>query len=74
MNRWQLLNAFEFSAQLYLVFFWIVGVLTVCEAAILWGINRLLTKLRHPPPFHGRILFSIIAEAPMQVCEIFSEN
>ena len=32
----------------------------------MWGINRLLTKLRHPPNFHGSILFHIVAEAPTE--------
>ncbi len=36
------------------------------EAIIVWGINRLLTKLRHPPKFHGSILFHIVSEAPTQ--------
>lgn len=36
------------------------------EAIIVWGINRLLTKLRHPPKFHGSVLFQIVAEAPTQ--------
>lgn len=32
----------------------------------MWGINRLLTKLRHPPKFHGSVLFHIVSEAPTQ--------
>lgn len=32
----------------------------------MWGINRLLTKLRHPPRFHGSVLFHIVAEAPTE--------
>ena len=65
MTWWQLLNAFQFTSNLYLVFFLIVGILSALLGALLWGINRLLTKLRHPPPFHGRLLLSIISEAPL---------
>lgn len=36
------------------------------EAFIVWGINRLLTKLRRPPRFHGSVLFHIVAEAPTE--------
>lgn len=36
------------------------------EAATVWGVNRLLTKLRHPPRFHGSLLFQIVAEAPTE--------
>lgn len=41
-------------------------IIAVTEAIIVWGINRLLTKLRHPPKFHGSVLFHIVAEAPTQ--------
>ncbi|CAM9682036.1 unnamed protein product, partial [Discosporangium mesarthrocarpum] len=61
-----LLNSFEFDYMLYMVFFTAVGIVAVTEAAIVWAINRLLTKLRHPPSFHGSVLFHIIAEAPTE--------
>ena len=32
----------------------------------MWGLNRLLTKLRHPPIFHGATLFYTISEAPLK--------
>jgi hypothetical protein len=38
----------------------------VFEGFILWGLNRLLTKLRHPPIFHGATLFYTISEAPLK--------
>lgn len=43
-----------------------ISIIAVTEAIIVWGINRLLTKLRHPPKFHGSVLFHIVAEAPTQ--------
>jgi hypothetical protein len=66
LGWWNLLNAFEFDYMLYVAFFTVIGIISISEAAIIWALNRLLTKLRHPPPFHGSILFSIIAEAPTQ--------
>lgn len=44
----------------------ISSIIAVTEAIIVWGINRLLTKLRHPPKFHGSVLFHIVAEAPTE--------
>lgn len=41
-------------------------IIAVTEAIIVWGINRLLTKLRRPPRFHGSVLFQIVAEAPTE--------
>lgn len=40
------------------------SIIAVAEAAIVWAINRLLTRLRHPPRFHGSMLFRIVSEAP----------
>ncbi|CAM9426180.1 unnamed protein product, partial [Ectocarpus fasciculatus] len=61
-----LVNFFEFDWMLYMVLFMAVGIIAVTEAIIVWGINRLLTKLRHPPKFHGSVLFHIVSEAPTQ--------
>jgi hypothetical protein len=63
--RWfELLNYFEFGDTLYFFFYTLVGAVTVFEGIVVWGLNRLLTKLRHPPIFHGGTLFYTIAEAP----------
>lgn len=56
-----LLNYFQFTPWIYLLFFLITGVIAILAAAFVWGINRLLTKLRHPPPFHGKTLFQILS-------------
>lgn len=60
-----LLNRFEFSTMVYMAFYTVVGFITILLAVIIWGLNRLLTKLRHPPPFHSHTLFHIISEAPL---------
>ena len=51
---------------LYILFYTFLGAITVFEGFILWGLNRLLTKLRHPPIFHGATLFYTISEAPFK--------
>ena len=66
LNWWELLNYFRFEDPLYILFYTFLGAITVFEGFILWGLNRLLTKLRHPPIFHGATLFYTISEAPLK--------
>lgn len=47
-----------------ILFMSLESIIAVAEAAIVWAINRLLTRLRHPPRFHGWTLFRIVSEAP----------
>ncbi|GMH75260.1 hypothetical protein TL16_g06700 [Triparma laevis f. inornata] len=61
----ELLNRFEFQEDVYLMFFSLVGLLSVMNAALIWAVNRLLTKLRHPPAFHAMTLVTIVADAPI---------
>ncbi|KAJ1400314.1 hypothetical protein B484DRAFT_438033, partial [Ochromonadaceae sp. CCMP2298] len=56
-----LLNLFQFEPPIYLIFFTIAGILTVMFGCLVWGLNRLLTKLRHPPSFHGSTLLYTLA-------------
>jgi hypothetical protein len=58
----QLLNNFQFTEGIYLLFFFITGLVACGVGAIVWGINRLLTRLRHPPPFHGMSLMLTLAQ------------
>lgn len=64
-----LFNAFQFTAAIFMIFFLATGILTVVVGFFVWGMQRLLTKLRHPPPFHGMSLFVTIAQpAVFGVC------
>jgi hypothetical protein len=56
----------------YLLFFTMVGLITVGVGTTVYTINRLLTKLRHPPRFNGMTLFWIIAEGPAAGCLLAS--
>jgi hypothetical protein len=60
MNYMQLLNAFEFTFDVYALFFIIMGILVVVIGIILWALNRFLTKLRNPPKFRFNSLMSIM--------------
>ena len=66
----ELLNKFEFTADVYMFFFTLVGLISILVSMIMWAINRALTRLRHPPPFHGYILYTIISEAPIFGCTL----
>mmetsp|Transcript_751 Transcript_751/g.1598 ORF Transcript_751/g.1598 Transcript_751/m.1598 type:complete len:1761 (+) Transcript_751:28-5310(+) len=68
LNWAELLNKFEFQAIVYIMFFTLVGLMSVMNAALIWGVNRLLTKLRHPPAFHAMTLVTIVADAPIFGC------
>jgi hypothetical protein len=61
-----LLNAFEFTWDVYAAFFCIMGIIIVLIGAVVWGVNRVLTKLRHPPKFRFWSLFTIVAPAPFK--------
>jgi hypothetical protein len=60
-----LLNYFELRGEVYMVFFTFIGLLSVLEVVTVWVLNRLFTRLRHPPPFHAQTLLAVISEAPM---------
>ena len=60
-----LLNYFELRGEVYMAFYTVIGVLSVLEAIVIWVLNRLLTRLRHPPPFHAQSMLKIISEGPM---------
>jgi hypothetical protein len=57
-----LLNAFQFTTDVYIIFYFIVGFFSISFAAMIWIINRMLTRLRHPPPFHFNVLLYTIAQ------------
>lgn len=52
-----LVNTFQFPQGIYLLFFFITGIFSVGVGSGIWGLNRLLTRLRHPPTFHFQVFF-----------------
>ena len=66
LGWFELLNGFEFGASVYFVFFTIVG-FTVCSmGAVVYGMNRLVTKLRHPPQFMGYNLVKMVSRPQIE--------
>merc|ERR1711871_319992 len=61
-----LLNAFQFGGIIYALTFFLVGILTVVAGFIFWGMHRLLTRMKHPPPFRWRQLLMLVAPPPLQ--------
>lgn len=64
MVWYDLLNQFEFEADVYIIAFLMVGCVTVLIGFVFWGMHRLLTRMKHPPPFRFRALFMLVAPAP----------
>jgi len=61
MNWLDLLNLFEFTADVYLIAFVAIGLVTVGLGALVWAIHRAATRLRVPPVFRfGRIWNAVI--------------
>lgn len=65
LDWFDLLNFFQFTWITYMMFFTLVGAVTVAQAALIWAINRLLTKLRHPPKFHSEMLLRAVSGPPI---------
>jgi len=61
LNWFHLLNKFEFGGSVYFVYFSIVGIISAILGGFVWGVNRLMTTLRHPPPFRGWALAKLIS-------------
>lgn len=69
--RWYaLLNAFQFTPGIYILFFLLAGVMTVLSAILVYVLNRLLTRLRFPPLFHGVPLLYAIAMPAVFGCSL----
>ena len=72
LDWFNLLNSFEFGGFVYLVFFTFVGLFSMFLGGLVWGVNRLLTKLRYPPAFHGWSLAKLIVGPPWLGCVVAS--
>jgi len=66
LTWFELLNFFQFGMIIYIIFYILVGLLSICLIWIIYFINRLLTKLRNPPRFQGLKLFYLLSETPTQ--------
>jgi hypothetical protein len=64
----ELLNAFEFTWDVYAAFFILMGIIITIIGGVIWAVNRILTKLRHPPKFRFWSLITIVSPAPFWGC------
>merc|ERR1711871_991113 len=60
----ELMNQFQFTTKVYIVFFILVGLLTVLIGMIVYGFNRLITRLKHPPAFRFKQMLKIVVPPP----------
>lgn len=61
LSWYALLNSFQFTPPIYILFFLFAGLLTVFMGVLVYVINRLLTRLRYPPKFRGLALLYAIS-------------
>jgi hypothetical protein len=60
LEWFSLLNRFQFHWLVYLTYFTFAGFVSASVSCMLWGFNRITTKLRYPPKFHGLSLLKVI--------------
>ncbi len=66
LGWFDLLNRFEFGGPVYFFFYTAIG-LTICSiGGSVYGINRLLTKFRYPPRFHGWQLVALVSRPQIE--------
>lgn len=61
-----LLNRFEFSQSIYFVFYTLMGLIICSVGGFVYGMNRFLTKLRHPPRFMGISLIQLVFKPQLE--------
>jgi hypothetical protein len=57
----ELVNDFEFGGSVYSVFFTGIGSTVLSLGGVIYAMNRLCTKLRHPPQFMGLSFIKLFA-------------
>jgi len=61
-----LLNRFEFNQGIYFVFYTLIALVICSIGGFVYGTNRILTKLRHPPRFMGMSLLQLISRPQLE--------
>ncbi|KDO29856.1 hypothetical protein SPRG_19735 [Saprolegnia parasitica CBS 223.65] len=64
LGWYDLMNQFRFSIRVYLLLFTVIGVGMVVQGHLVYLINRVFTKMRHPPPFRLREFLKATAPQP----------
>lgn len=66
MDWWALLNQFQFGGDVYLMFFVVIGLMTAAEGAFLYGVNRLVTRVKRPPPFRFMAMVRVVVPSALR--------
>lgn len=64
LDWFELMNLFQFTVDVYLAFFMLVGLLSILVGFVVWLINRLFTRMKKPPRFRFRLLLKNTSGAP----------
>ena len=66
LGWFDLLNRFEFGGSVYFLFYTIMGLAICFIGGFVYTMNRLLTKLRHPPSFQGWSLIQLVSRPQIE--------
>eukprot|EP00804_Cyclotella_cryptica_P031375 CCRYP_012196-RE/>CCRYP_012196-RE protein AED:0.02 eAED:0.02 QI:303/0.85/0.87/1/0.71/0.62/8/63/3730 len=70
LNWFDLLNRFEFKVSVYFILYTVMGFALCAMGGFVYGANRLLTKLRRPPRFHGSSLIKLVTRPQIEGCTL----
>lgn len=61
-----LLNRFEFSQGIYFIFYTVIALVICSIGGFVYGMNRMLTKLRYPPRFMGMSFLQLTSKPQLE--------
>ena len=70
LNWLDLLNRFEFKVSVYFLLYTAMGLIVCAMGGFVYGTNRLVTKLRHPPKFQCLTLIKLVTRPQLEGCTL----
>ena len=70
LNWLDLLNRFEFKVSVYFLLYTAMGLIVCAMGGFVYGTNRLLTKLRHPPKLQFFTLIKLVTRPQLEGCAL----
>ena len=70
LNWFDLLNRFEFKVSVYFLLYTVMGLAVCTIGSLVFGTNKILTKLRHPPRFQGLSLINLVTRPQLEGCAL----
>jgi hypothetical protein len=61
-----LINAFAFGVDFFLILFVMIAIMSICIVSLFWTMQRLCTRLAHPPKFRFWAYVRVLAPSPFK--------